>query len=70
MTLEERIKVLEDRVAILERLVTQPQTTPSYPLYPWHEKDTIAPVYPTAPVYPIYPNTWCCARNTHEEEGT
>ena len=56
MTLEERIKVLEDRVALLEQL--QVPTTPYQPLYPWHEEST--------PPYQL-PVTWCCARNTHHD---
>ena len=70
--LKQRIEVLEARVAVLEQRPNYVPYVPN-PLYPWHEKDTTAPVYPTyptGPVYPVYPNTWCCARNTHDEDGT
>lgn len=60
MTLEERIDVLENRVALLERL-----QIPSSPL-PFTQ--------PSAPQYdnpgewkPPMPLTWCCARNGGEE---
>ena len=61
--LKQRIEILEARIAVLEQNQVYVPYVPN-PLYPWHDRDT------TAPANPIYPTTWCCARNTHDEECT
>jgi len=59
--LRQRIQVLEARLAVLEQRPNYVPYTPS-PLYPWHEKTNTGDWTPQQPV------TWCCARNTHEED--
>ena len=63
MTLEERIKVLEDRVAMLEQSQFLPYVP--QPLYPWH--GIYPPPNTTGDWQPKLPATWCCARNTHHD---